>query len=359
MMLADLDARVIKVESLEGDSFRELPGFYGWNRGKRSLAVDLKTPDGLGIVHALVRRGDVVLENMRPGVTERLGIDYARLSALNPRLVYCSVTGFGSGGPYGSRPAFDPLLQAMAGVMELQGFGGDPQYLRIPSTDYYAAALATQGILAALYVRERTGRGQRVETSLLQGVLAMQSGNVAEFPGKRVIYRENATYRLYRGSDGGWFFLACGNQSFWEKLCRAIERPELAQDPRFGSFLARRDSGHLLAPMLEETFASRPRSDWLRILEEHDIPCAAVRDLHDFLADPAVAHLEMVVEYGHPELGSLALMGLPMRFSETQGRPGVRPPLLGEHTREILGELGYAAPSVEDLAARGVVRLPA
>src|SRR5688572_4061953 len=168
MMLADMGAEVLKVEALAGDSFRELPGFYGWNRGKRSIAIDLKTADGRAIVERLVVQGDVFMENMRPGVADRLGIGYARLGALNARLVYSSVTGFGSTGPYVERPAFDPLLQAMSGVMVLQGFGGPPAYLRIAPTDYYCAAISTQAILAALFVRERTGRGQRVETSLLQ-----------------------------------------------------------------------------------------------------------------------------------------------------------------------------------------------
>ncbi len=184
MMLADLGAAVVKVESPAGDSFRELPGFFGWNRGKRSIAVDLKAPDGRAIVERLVAEGDVAMENMRPGVAERLGMGSERLQALNPRLVYCSVTAFGSTGPYVDRPGFDPLLQALSGTMVLQGFGGPPRYVRIAITDYYAAALAAQAILAALFVRERTGEGQKVETSLLHAALALQSGNVVDYQGK-------------------------------------------------------------------------------------------------------------------------------------------------------------------------------
>ena len=208
MMLADLGADVVKVEAIEGDSFRELSGFYGWNRGKRSLAVNLKEPDGRAIVHRLARHADVVMENMRPGVVERLGVDYETLRAINPRLVYSTVTAFGSDGPYKDRPGFDPLLQAMGGLMTLQGFGEAPQYLRIAPTDYYCAALACQAILAALFVRERTGRGQRVQTSLLQAVLALQSGLVVDYPGHEVVYRNTPTYRLYQAGDGESFFLA-------------------------------------------------------------------------------------------------------------------------------------------------------
>src|SRR5947208_7686506 len=174
MMVADLGAHVVKVESLEGDSFRELPGFYGWNRGKRSIALNLKTAEGREVVERLARASDVLMENWRPGVADRLGVGHERLSALNPRLIYCSVTAFGSTGPYADRPGFDPLLQAMSGMMALQGFGGPPQYLRIAVTDYYTASLAAQAMLTGLFVRERTGRGQRVETSLLHGALSLQ-----------------------------------------------------------------------------------------------------------------------------------------------------------------------------------------
>jgi CoA:oxalate CoA-transferase len=356
MMLSDLGAGVVKVESLDGDSFRELPGFPGWNRGKRSVAVNVKTPEGRDIVQRLAAEADVLMENMRPGVVDRLGLGWERIRAINPRLIYASVTAFGSTGPYIDRPGFDPLLQAMSGMMTLQGFGGPPQYLRIAITDYYTAALAAQAILAALFVRERTGRGQRVETSLLHGSLALQSGNVVDFPGKPTIFRVNPTYRLYQAGDGQWFFLACGNQSFWVKLCKALDTNELADDPRFASWLLRLDNSDALLPLLESRFGSEPRAHWLEVLAAHDIPAAPVQSLMEFMDDPAVQHHDMVHEYDHPEVGRLRLMGQPLVFSDTRTQDPGPPPALGADTEAVLHELGYPPDAIADLEQRRIVK---
>jgi len=355
MMLADLGADVVKVEALEGDNFRELPGFYGWNRGKRSLAANVKTPEGRAIVERLVDRGDVFMENMRPGVADRLGVGWARLREINPRLVYCSVTGFGSTGPYVDRPAFDPLLQALSGLMVIQGFGGPPQYVRVAVTDYYTASLAAQAVLAALFVRERTGRGQRVETSLLHGAMALNSGAMIDYEGKPTLARDNPTYRLYQAADGEWLFLACGNQSFWVKLCKALDLPGLADDPRFGSWLLRLDNRAELLPILEAKFRSKPRDEWLEILAAADIPAGRVQPLASFFDDPAVRHHGMMREYDHAEAGRLRVMGQPLVFSDTATRDPGPPPTLGEHTDEVLAELGYDAAAIADLRARSIV----
>jgi crotonobetainyl-CoA:carnitine CoA-transferase CaiB-like acyl-CoA transferase len=356
MMLADLGASVVKVESLEGDSFRELPGFFGWNRGKRSIALNLKTSEGRQIVEGLAREGDVLMENWRPGVADRLGVGHARLLDLNPKLIYCSVTAFGSTGPYVDRPGFDPLLQAMGGLMTLQGFGGPPQYLRTAPTDYYTAAIAAQAVLAALFVRQRTGRGQRIETSLLRGVLALQSGIALDYPGKPTLMRENPTYRLYQGSDRQWFFVACGNQSFWVKLCTALGMQDFANDPRFASWLLRIQNSEALLPIIEKRFGEKPRAEWLDILAAHDIPAAPVKTIQEFMDDPAVRHHDMVHEYDHPDVGRLRVMGQPLAFAGTPTRDPGPPPTLGQHTDEVLGELGYDATAVNDLRARKVVR---
>ena len=356
MMLADLGASVVKVESLEGESFRELPGFFGWNRGKRSLAVNLKTPDGREVVGRLARQSDVLVENWRPGVADRLGVGHAQLGPLNPRLIYCSVTAFGSTGPYVDRPGFDPILQALGGLMTLQGFGGPPRYLRTAPTDYYTAALACQAVLAALFVRERTGRGQRIETSLLRGVLALQSGIAIDYPGKPTMVRENPTYRLYQAADGEWFFLACGNQSFWNKLCKAMGMEEFAGDSRFASWLLRLQNNEALLPILEKRFAEKPRAEWLQILAAHDIPAAPVKSVQEFMDDPAVRHHDMVHEYDHPEVGRLRVMGQPLQFSDTPTRDPGPPPTLGQHTDEVLREIGYDDAGIADLRSRKILR---
>jgi crotonobetainyl-CoA:carnitine CoA-transferase CaiB-like acyl-CoA transferase len=356
MMLADLGAAVVKVEALEGDSFRELPGFFGWNRGKRSIALNLKTPEGRQIVERLARDGDVVMENWRPGVADRLGVGHTHLMALNPRLIYCSVTAFGSTGPYVERPGFDPLLQALGGLMTLQGFGGPPQYLRTAPTDYYTAALGAQAVLAALFARERTGRGQRIETSLLRGVLALQSGIAIDYEAKPTLIRENPTYRLYKGSDGGWFFVACGNQSFWVKLCRALGMEEFSDDPRFGSWLLRLQNNQALLPIIEKRFGEKTRDEWLAVLAAHDIPAAPVKTVQEFMDDPAVQHHDMVHEYEHPEVGRLRVMGQPLVFTDTPTQDPGPPPTLGQHTDEVLREAGYDDAGIVELRAKNVVR---
>jgi len=355
-MLADMGADVIKIESLEGDSFRELPGFHAWNRGKRSVSVNLKVADGVAIVQRLARGADVVMENMRPGVADRLGVGEAALRSVNPRLIYCSTTAFGSTGPYVDRPGFDPVLQGMSGIMALQGFGGPPQYLRIAIVDYYAAALTAQGVLAALLVRERTGVAQKVETSLFHAVTALQAGNFVDYPGKQSVFRDNPTYRLYQAQDGEWLFLACGNQSFWKKLCQALEMAELAHDPRFASWMLRLDNREVLLPIMEARFRSRPRDAWLAALHTADIPAGPVHTIEEFRRHPLTEHHGMARTYDHPELGTLTLPASSLLFTQTKTQDVGPAPTLGQHTDEILRSAGYDAAELADLRSRKVIR---
>src|SRR5581483_1594460 len=355
-MLADMGADVMKLESLEGDSFRELPGFHAWNRGKRSVCVNLKSPEGVAVVQRLAAQADVVMENMRPGVAERLGVGEGALRAVNPRLIYCSTTAFGSTGPYVDRPGFDPVLQGMSGIMALQGFGGAPQYLRIAVVDYYAAALTTQAVLAALLVRERTGVAQKVETSLFHAVAALQAGNFVDYPGKQSGFRDNPTYRLYQAQDGEWLFLACGNQSFWRKLCQALDMSELSDDPRFASWMLRLDNREVLLPIMEARFRSRPRDAWLATLLQHDIPAGPVHTIDEFRRHPLTQHHGMARTYPHPELGTLTLPGSSLLFTQTPTQDVGPAPTLGQHTDEVLRAAGYDAASLAALRERKVIR---
>jgi crotonobetainyl-CoA:carnitine CoA-transferase CaiB-like acyl-CoA transferase len=318
--------------------------------------VNLKAPDGLAIVRRLATTADVVMENMRPGVAERLGVGEAALRALNPRLVYCSTTAFGSTGPYVDRPGFDPVLQGMSGIMALQGFGGPPQYLRVAVIDYYTAALTAQAVLAALLVRERTGVAQKVETSLFHAAAALQAGNFVDYPGKQSVFRDNPTYRLYQAQDGEWLFLACGNQSFWVKLCQALEMTELAYDPRFASWMLRLDNREVLLPIMEARFRSRPRDEWLETLRAHDIPAGPVHTIDEFRRHPLTQHHGMARAYDHPEVGRLTLPGSSLLFHETPTEDVGPAPTLGQHTDAILRDAGYAAAEIADLRARTVVR---
>lgn len=355
--LADLGADVVKIESPTGDPFRVTRGFLAWNRNKRSIVLDLKHPDGLAAFYRMVRQADVVMENYRPGVADRLGVGYEKLRELNPRLIYCSVSGYGQTGPYAQKPAFDPLLQAIGGVMAGQGGPGNPPvFLRIAVSDYYAAALAAYGLAAALYVRERTGLGQRVETSLLNAVIAIQAWPFVRLEDDPEPFRPGSglvPYQLFQTADG-WIFIACGNDGFWRNLCRALDIEAFAEDPRFATQPARYRNREELLGILQEILLTRTTAEWLEVLEAHDVPAAPVRTIEALFDDPQVKHNEMVVELRHPKLGRIRQMGIPVRLSVTPGRL-VRPaPILGQHTEEVLREYGFSPEEVAELKAKGV-----
>lgn len=355
--LADLGADVVKIESPTGDPFRVTRGFLVWNRNKRSIVLDLKHPDGLAAFYRMVRQADVVMENYRPGVADRLGVGYEKLRELNPRIIYCSVSGYGQTGPYSQKPAFDPLLQAIGGVMAGQGGPGNPPvFLRIAVSDYYAAALAAYGVAAALYVRERTGLGQRVETSLLNAVIAIQAWPFVRLEDDPEPFRPGSglvPYQLFQTADG-WIFIACGNDGFWRNLCRALDIEAFADDPRFATQPARYQNREELLGILQEILLTRTTAEWLELLEAHDVPAAPVRTIEALFDDPQVKHNEMVVELRHPKLGRIRQMGIPVRLSVTPGRL-VRPaPMLGQHTDEVLREYGFSPEEIAELQAKGV-----
>lgn len=354
MTLSDLGAEVTKVESPGGDDARHFgPPFLGGegmnfmalNRGKRSVVLDLKSDEGKAAAQKLAASADIVVENFRPGVADRLGIGYDQLREENPGLIYCSISGFGPAVELGRRPALDLILQAVTGVMARQADpDGTPRLLCITVADTYAAAQATQGILAALLVRERTGRGQRVDVSLLEALLTAQAYRIIADAEKLQLpaFDDTVPYQAFQAADGDWLVIAIVSPANWTALCEAIEAPELADDERFATNPARVEHRDELIPLLEARFSSRPRAEWLSILESAGVPCAPVQELTDLMADPAMLSTGVLADIDHPVAGRIRTLGTAIRFSETPARITSPAPRLGEHTQQVLAELGLS-----------------
>ena len=345
MMLSDLGADVIKVESPSGDEARRfgppfLAGsgmnFMALNRGKRSVVLDLKSQEGRRRAQELARTADVVVENFRPGVTERLGIDPATLRGLRPELVYCSITGYGREGAYRDRSALDLVLQGLGGVMDRQGRGREPQMLVVTIADTYAASLATQGILAALRVRDRDGTGQLVEVNLLQSLLFAQAYRIISLAEEIRLPALNdaVPYGAFKAADR-WFNVAVATERSWAAFCKAID-PSLAEDERYRTNPDRVANQEPLLKQLGELFATRPADHWISVLEDAGVPCGPIRTIEEILTDQHVRETQGVVEVDHPQAGRLLTIGVPYRLSDTPLAVGRPAPALGEHTEEVL-----------------------
>ncbi len=368
MFLSDLGAEVIKVEPPEGDPARDEPGFWVWNRGKRSLRLDVTQGPGADVARRLAEISDVLVESYPPGRAESLGLGYEQLRSANPRLIYCAMPALGSEGPYAQWPGSDTVAAAASGVIGSNpSRAGRPSFVTLPVSSYSAAVLAAQGIAAALYVRQKTGRGQRVEASLLAGALATQSASfvvvpqagVAPMPGTVMNPLGNLpTYRLFECQDGKWLFIACGNSAFWGKLCIVIGHEELVSDPRYANApfgITDEQARNYLAALIEGIMKQKPREEWLRLLREGDVPTAPADTVEEFAQDPQVLHNNMMVELEDPRAGAIRQMGLPISFSQTPGQIGGPAPDLGQHSQEILRELGYSADAIAALRASAVI----
>jgi crotonobetainyl-CoA:carnitine CoA-transferase CaiB-like acyl-CoA transferase len=362
MILAQLGAEVIKIESLEGDSFRHFGfGFLGWNQAKRGMALNLGSPEGLEIIRGLARKADVVVENLRPGRMRRFGLDYESLAGLNPRLIYMSVNGFGNRGPEHNQPGFDPLLQARSGVMAAQGGPhGHPVYLTCAICDYGAAMLSAMGCVMALRAREITGRGQFCETSLLQAAMALQAGEFIFYRGRPDMENGHAEHRgnsalarAYRCRDGEWIFISLETAPHWDAMRTAI--PTL---PAFEWSAARMESNDgRLASALEDEFGRRSRGEAITALHAARVPALAVHHLKDLFDDPQVRDNELIAELAHPDWGKVWQTGSLIQFSSDQPRIERAAPRLGEHNDEILREfLGYDAGRIAALRRAGVIK---
>ncbi len=354
MMLGDLGAEVIKVESPNGgDPFRSWGAadysatFGSVNRNKKSVILDLKTEDGVAAARAIAANADVVIENFRPGTMMRLGLDYETLTAGNPRLIYCSVTGFGPTGPYAERPGYDTVGQAMGALLSVLTDLDEPKPMGVSLSDHLAGIMAAYGILGALCARERTGRGQRVDTSLLSSTLAFLGENAARYfeegnvPTRKTRTQTAAVFAFVAGDDKPLVVHLSSPPKFWEGLCRVVGHEEWIKDPRFLTKADRRKNYDVLFDGLSEVIKTKPRHHWLDALRKADVPSAPLYSLDEALADPQVQHLGMIKEVPHPKLGSVKLVGGAVALSDTPCEIRTPAPLHGADTAEILERVGF------------------
>ena len=372
MLLADLGARVIKVEQPgRGDDTRawgppfvgaETAYFLSINRNKESVTLDFKTAEGRAVLDKLIARSDVLVENFRPGALGRQRLDYSSLAEKHPRLVYCSISGFGQEGPRREQPGYDAVIQAEGGLMSVTGDAGGPAYrVGVAIADLVAGLLAAQGIASALFARERTGRGQQVDISMLDGVLSLLSYHASIFlttgaTSSRVGNRHAtiAPYETFSASDGE-LFLAVGNDDQFARFCQVADLKELLEDPRFATNPLRVTNAEALRAHLGPLLASRGREEWIDALTAAGVPCGAVRTVPEALSDPQVIARRMIEAVEHAALGSLKVLGSPIKLSDTPARVRTAPPTLGQHTEQILHELDLAPDAIADLRRRNVV----
>ena len=370
MLLADMGARVIKVEQPgKGDDTRawgppflqgESAYFLSINRNKESVTLDFKTPDGREILEQLVARADVLVENFRPGTLTKLGLDYSAVSARHPRLVYCSISGFGHTGPRAAEPGYDAVMQAEGGLMSITGAADGPPFrLGVAIADIVSGMFAAQGVTAALLARTTTGKGQNVDIAMLDSVAALLTYQAGIYfatgaPPARMGNRHPtiAPYETFAASDGE-FVLAVGNDDQWRRFCAVAE---VALEDRFATNRQRVTSYNELRPILDGRLRSHPRAHWIARLTAAGVPCGSVRDLGELFADPQMAARQMVASVDHSLTGPLRVLGTPLKLSDTPPSIRTAPPTLGQHTDAVLtGDLGLASDRVADLRAKGVI----
>lgn len=370
MQMADLGADVIKIEPPEGEATRHMPGargsdspgFNALNRGKRGIVLNLKQPAAQEVFRRLARGADVVIENYRPGVAAALGIDYARIGAENPRIVYGSVSGYGQTGPDARKGGFDLIAQGVSGLMSVTGEpGGPPVKCGVPVTDLGAGLFLLAGILSALFDRTRTGRGQYVDTSLLEAGLALSVWEATQyFSGDGVpgpvgsAHRAGAPYQAFRCADG-YITIGAWSDRLFARLCGVLGRPEWRDDPELQTSTGRVANRVRLAAAIEGVTSARPRAHWLALLEEHDIPCGPINTYEEALRDPQVVARGMVQEVEHATLGRLRTLGSPLKLSATPAAVDRAAPTLGAHTDEVLAAAGYSAAERRALRDTGAI----
>jgi len=368
MYLADQGAEVVKIEPPgKGDSSRALGMtpfvrensrvFMSFNRNKKSITLDVRTPRGQEVLRKLVERSDVLIHNLRPATAARLGLSYEALAEINPRLVYGSVTAYGTKGPYAHKGGYDRMTQGMAGAMYRRGPDGVPITAGVWISDCSIPMLMAYGIMCALWAREKTGRGQKVETSLLQAALAMQLNDlilVENDPTAEEDYG-GPTYGVFRCADDTYINVGALQADQFARLCKVLELEHLAEDPRFSDPGQSAQFRADVFPIIEELFKYRTAREWLAILDEVDVPCAPVLERREVFFEPQIVENEMIVPLQHPEVGPTRVLGVPVRLSDTPGAIRHPAPLLGQHTEEVLSELGYSPDEIRVLRAEDIV----
>ncbi|MFC3677756.1 CaiB/BaiF CoA transferase family protein [Ferrovibrio xuzhouensis] len=363
--LADWGAKVIKVEAIEEDGMfgtRASSDFQNLHRNKRSLTLNLKDPKAAEIMRRLIEKADVLVENFRPDVKERLGIGYEAARAINPRLVYASISGFGQTGPYAKLPGFDQVAQGMGGLMSVTGLPGQgPVRVGIPIADLGAGLYCALGILTALLEREVSGEGQWVQTSLLQAQVAL-----LDFQATRWLMDKEVPQQA--GNDhptaiptgvfqtaNGYINIAVAGQPMWKKFCKAIDAEHLAEDPRFADSKSRSENRKALNDAIGDKTKGKSSAEWMKIFAVAGVPCGPIYAVDEVFADPQVQHLNLAQPVMHPELGEIHLVGQPIIMSRSKSAIETPTPAKGQHTEEVLLELGYDKAAIEQLKGGGVV----
>ncbi|SFN64067.1 Crotonobetainyl-CoA:carnitine CoA-transferase CaiB [Roseovarius lutimaris] len=372
LMLADMGADVIKVEKPDGDDSRrfvppaiegESAAYMMMNRNKRGIALNLKQPDGVAALHRLLKEADVVIENYRMGTMERLGLGYADLRAINPRLIYCEISGFGRTGPYANRGGFDLIAQGMSGLMSItgEGPGRPPVKPGAPISDITAGIIAAMGVSAAYARMLQTGEGQKVDTSLFeaaitqtywQSAIAFATGTAPGPLGSA--HPLNAPYQSFRTSDG-WVNVGAANQRNWERFLEVIGASELGHDPRFATNQDRMQNLHALEGILNDRLGHETTQVWLDRMEAAGLPAGPVLDILQMHDDPQTRARDMIVDVAHPKAGSVETLGHPIKFSDTPASIRRAAPVLGQHSREVLAEAGYDSAAIDAMIAAGAV----
>ena len=366
-LLADMGADVIKVESPQGDMMRHYPSslpnesraFLGANRSKRSIIIDLKQPEGLSTLLRMVETADVLIHNFRPAVPGRLGIGYERLQRLNERLIYCGITGFGDSGPLANNAGFDQVLQCMTGLCTFQGGVGDePEVVMGSVVDLYTSALVAYGVAAALFQRERDGKGQYIGASLLRTALAMQPGRFVWAEGEGADANRDIRLKPLTGihpTKDGFLYISSHSKHFWVALCEMVGMPECAHEPRFDTMTKRIAQSDILVPRLRECLAARTAKEWAALFGER-VPNAPVQPIEDMFDHPQVLDQDLVATFEHPVVGRYRGFARPLHMARTPGPAPFAAPTFGQHTAEVLRQHGYSDDEITALEALGAVQ---